>query len=108
MCRFNMEILYFTAEVPKEELVVKTNGEMRAATPVGEESSGEIDSTEKITPEKLSAPKFIQLLPKPDLINEPEDLETELLEETKENKCKTNEFPVTTDVWIKEGKVKEP
>ncbi|XP_044286836.1 serine/threonine-protein kinase Nek1 isoform X6 [Varanus komodoensis] len=103
-----LDDLTITNEVPKEELVVKTNGEMRAATPVGEESSGEIDSTEKITPEKLSAPKFIQLLPKPDLINEPEDLETELLEETKENKCKTNEFPVTTDVWIKEGKVKEP
>uniref|UniRef100_A0A8D2Q7I5 non-specific serine/threonine protein kinase n=1 Tax=Varanus komodoensis TaxID=61221 RepID=A0A8D2Q7I5_VARKO len=42
------------------------------------------------------------------VFTEPEDLETELLEETKENKCKTNEFPVTTDVWIKEGKVKEP
>lgn len=33
---------------------------------------------------------------------EPEDLESEVLEETKEDKCKANIFPVIANVWVKE------
>lgn len=34
--------------------------------------------------------------------SEPDDLETELLVETKENQCTVNAFPVAEEVWVKE------
>ncbi|XP_008113420.2 serine/threonine-protein kinase Nek1 isoform X2 [Anolis carolinensis] len=98
-----MDDLSISDEVPKEALTVRENIEMRAAIPVVEKSASEISDTEK----RPHSPDFIQLPSKPDLIDEPDDLEAELLEETKENKCKTNVFPVANDAWVNEGKTKE-
>ncbi|XP_042324392.1 serine/threonine-protein kinase Nek1 isoform X6 [Sceloporus undulatus] len=103
-----MDDLSITDEVPKEALTVRENTEMREAISVVEESAAEIDDTEKLTTKKSPSFEFNQLSPKPDLIDEPDDLEAELLEETKEDKCKTNAFPAANDAWVKEEKIKEP
>ncbi|KAH0616095.1 hypothetical protein JD844_026939 [Phrynosoma platyrhinos] len=103
-----MDDLSITDEVSKEVLTVRENTEMRAAISVVEESEAEIDNIEKVTTKRSPSPEFKQLSPKPDLINEPDDLEAELLEETKEDKCKTNAFLAANDAWVKEEKIKEP
>ncbi|XP_061440081.1 serine/threonine-protein kinase Nek1 isoform X2 [Rhineura floridana] len=97
-----LEDLSITNESPKEALTVRDNSERRAAAPVAEESSAEVKNTEKMPTEGSHASEFNLLPAKPDLIGEPDDLESELLEEIKENKCKANLFPVIADVWIKE------
>ncbi|CAI5784109.1 serine serine/threonine-protein kinase Nek1 isoform X1 [Podarcis lilfordi] len=97
-----LDDLSITNDVSKEPLTVRDNSEMKAETHAREESSTEVENTEKTTQESSQASESTQLTARPDLINEPEDLESELLEETKEDKCKANIFPVIADVWVKE------
>ncbi|XP_053111348.1 serine/threonine-protein kinase Nek1 isoform X2 [Hemicordylus capensis] len=102
-----LDDISITNEVPKESLTLKENSEMSAATPVEEESLAEVENTENMKMEKSRTPELIRLSPKPDLVDEPDDLEEEVLEETKENKHKDNVFPVVADVWVKKREVKE-
>ncbi|XP_034968114.2 serine/threonine-protein kinase Nek1 isoform X1 [Zootoca vivipara] len=97
-----LDDLSITNEVSKEALTVRDNSEMKGETNAREESSTEVENTEKTIQESSQASEPTQLTARPDLISEPEDLESELLEETKEDKCKANVFPVIADVWVKE------
>ncbi|XP_077209721.1 serine/threonine-protein kinase Nek1 isoform X2 [Paroedura picta] len=96
-----LEDLSITNEVPKETLTVSETSELRQAIPDGEESSPQGANSETITSGSIPAPEFTHLSPKHDLMDEPEDLETELLVEPKE-KCNMNAFPVVEEVWVKE------
>ncbi|KAJ6668661.1 hypothetical protein lerEdw1_012144 [Lerista edwardsae] len=104
-----LDDLSINNELPRETLTLKDNWETSAVIPVEEESlvkaeniesSVKVDNTEK---EATERPCTVELAQMPDLIDvEPDDLETEVLEETKENnKCKANAFPVVADVWVK-------
>ncbi|KAL8207260.1 UNVERIFIED_CONTAM: Serine/threonine-protein kinase Nek1 [Gekko kuhli] len=97
-----LDDLSIAKEVPKETLTVKENSELRETTPGGEESSPEGANSETITAGSIPAPEFTRLSPKHDLMDEPDDLETELLVEPKENICNANAFPVVEEVWVKE------
>nr|XP_056711199.1 serine/threonine-protein kinase Nek1 [Euleptes europaea] len=97
-----LDDLSITNEVPKEALTVRENSELREATAGGEESLPERADSETITAGSVSAPEFTPLSPKPNVMDEPDDLETELLAESKANKCNTNTFPVVEEVWVKE------
>ncbi|KAJ7326817.1 hypothetical protein JRQ81_016576 [Phrynocephalus forsythii] len=102
-----LDDLTINNEVSEEPMTVKENTETKPAALAGEESVTEVHNIENMTTEKSHPPEFKQVSPEPDLTDEPEDLEAELLEETKENKCKIEALPVAADVWIKENKIKE-
>ncbi|XP_020661142.3 serine/threonine-protein kinase Nek1 isoform X1 [Pogona vitticeps] len=102
-----LDDLSINNEVSEEAMTLRENTETKAALPVGKESATEVGNTENMTTEKSHPPQLEHLLSKPHLIDEPEDLEAELLEETKENKCKMEVLPVAADVWVKESKIKE-
>ncbi|XP_054846378.1 serine/threonine-protein kinase Nek1 isoform X1 [Eublepharis macularius] len=96
-----LDDLSITNAVPKETLTVRDNSELKETTP-GEEESPEGGNSETVTAASVPSPAVMRFSPEPDLMDEPDDLETELLEETEANKCKANAFPVAEEVWVKE------
>ncbi|XP_068798576.1 serine/threonine-protein kinase Nek1 isoform X18 [Struthio camelus] len=89
-----------------QSLIIKKNNEEKTFPTVEAKSVVPVGITESETtvPEDSQRAEPIQAQYKPIMLDEPDDLEAEILEETEENKKhKTKEFPVTVnDVWVKE------
>nr|XP_025978658.1 serine/threonine-protein kinase Nek1 isoform X1 [Dromaius novaehollandiae]XP_025978659.1 serine/threonine-protein kinase Nek1 isoform X1 [Dromaius novaehollandiae]XP_025978660.1 serine/threonine-protein kinase Nek1 isoform X1 [Dromaius novaehollandiae]XP_025978661.1 serine/threonine-protein kinase Nek1 isoform X1 [Dromaius novaehollandiae] len=104
-----LEELDVTNEViegDSQSLTIKENNEEKAFPTVGAKSSVPVGIAQPETsvPEDSQRAEPTQVQYKPLLLDEPDDLEAEMLEETEENKKhKTKEFPITVnDVWVKE------
>uniref|UniRef100_A0ACB8E7D3 Uncharacterized protein n=1 Tax=Sphaerodactylus townsendi TaxID=933632 RepID=A0ACB8E7D3_9SAUR len=92
-----LDDLSITNEIPTE--TVRENSEQRDR---GEKSSPEGAISEIITARRVAATEFTDLSLKPNVTDESDDLETELLAESTANKNNTNSFPVVEEVWVKE------
>ncbi|XP_032042359.1 serine/threonine-protein kinase Nek1 isoform X4 [Aythya fuligula] len=104
-----LDITNDTAEVVEEDhhsLIVKQDKEEKAFPTVGPQSSVPVGiSQNKVTiPEESQRAGATQVQSKPIMLDEPDDLEAEMLEETEENKKQqSKEFPITVnEVWVKE------
>ncbi|XP_009328980.1 PREDICTED: serine/threonine-protein kinase Nek1 [Pygoscelis adeliae] len=101
-----------TAELPEEDhqsLIVKEEKEEKAFPMVGAQSSVPIGITESdmTIPEESQKAGPTQVQSKPIMLDEPDDLEAEMLEEAEEGKKhqskERKEFPITVnEVWVKE------
>ncbi|XP_026555495.1 serine/threonine-protein kinase Nek1 isoform X3 [Pseudonaja textilis] len=100
-----MDNLNITNEASKTTLAAGKSDDTRAETSVEEKSSVGADNSENMATARLPGSELSQLS-EPTLMEESDDLETELLEETQTNKCQTNMFPVA-EVWVNEGKEKK-
>ncbi|XP_049690211.1 serine/threonine-protein kinase Nek1 isoform X9 [Accipiter gentilis] len=79
--------------------------EEKAFPTVGAQSSVPVGVTESdmTVPEESQRAGPTQVQSKPTMLNEPDDLEAEMLEETEDKKHQSKEFPVTVnEVWVKE------
>ncbi|XP_070613522.1 serine/threonine-protein kinase Nek1 isoform X13 [Erythrolamprus reginae] len=101
-----MDNLNITNEVSKTTLTIEKIVDTRAVTSVEGKSSVEADNSENMATAKLHRFELAELSSEPILVEESDDLEAELLEETQINKCQTNIFPVA-EVWVNERKEKE-
>ncbi|KAI6069723.1 Serine/threonine-protein kinase Nek1 isoform X7 [Aix galericulata] len=104
-----LEELDITNEVVEGDhhsLIVKQDKEEKAFPTVGAQSSVPVGiSQNKVTiPEESQRAGATQVQSKPIMLDEPDDLEAEMLEETEENKNQqSKEFPITVnEVWVKE------
>ncbi|XP_006026272.1 serine/threonine-protein kinase Nek1 isoform X3 [Alligator sinensis] len=106
-----MEEISITNEISEEETSQPLTVKEQTASPIEEKSSEPVVVTEseRTIPEESQTSGTTQILSLPAVLDEPDDLETELLEEIEGNKKhKSKEFPITVnDVWIKEKEVKE-
>uniref|UniRef100_A0A2D4I342 non-specific serine/threonine protein kinase n=1 Tax=Micrurus lemniscatus lemniscatus TaxID=129467 RepID=A0A2D4I342_MICLE len=100
-----MDNLNISNEMSKTTLIAGKSDDTRAVTSVEGKSSVEADNSENMATARLPGSELSQLS-EPTLMEESDDLEAELLEETQTNKCQTNMFPVA-EVWVNEGKEKE-
>ncbi|XP_076192657.1 serine/threonine-protein kinase Nek1 isoform X9 [Aptenodytes patagonicus] len=101
-----------TAELLQEDhqsLIVKEEKEEKAFPTVGAQSSVPVGITESdvTIPEESQRAGPTQVQSKPIMLDEPDDLEAEMLEETEEGKKhqskESKEFPITVhEVWVKE------
>ncbi|XP_032659535.1 serine/threonine-protein kinase Nek1 isoform X4 [Chelonoidis abingdonii] len=101
-----------TNEVPEEgsqPLTVKENSEVKIASCIGKKSSAPvvgIIEPERTIPEESQTFDATQVPSRPVVLDELDDLEEEILEETEKNKCKSDQFLITVhDVWVKEREV---
>ncbi|KAM8808191.1 serine/threonine-protein kinase Nek1 [Eudromia elegans] len=87
-----------------QSLIMKENNEEKAISTVAPKSAVPVSITEMPVLEDSQRAEPSQVQYKPVHLDEPDDLEAEVLEETEENKKhKTKEFPITVnDVWVKE------
>ncbi|XP_052634869.1 serine/threonine-protein kinase Nek1 isoform X3 [Harpia harpyja] len=79
--------------------------EVKAFPTVGAQSSVPVGVTESdmTVPEESQRAGLTQVQSKPTMLNEPDDLEAEMLEETEDKKHQSKEFPITVnEVWVKE------
>ncbi|KAM9662648.1 serine/threonine-protein kinase Nek1 isoform 11-T15 [Morphnus guianensis] len=79
--------------------------EEKAFPTVGAQSSVPVGVTESdmTVPEESQRAGLTQVQSKPTMLNEPDDLEAEMLEETEDKKHQSKEFPITVnEVWVKE------
>ncbi|XP_073197698.1 serine/threonine-protein kinase Nek1 isoform X6 [Lepidochelys kempii] len=98
-----------TENLPEEgsqPLTVKENSEVEIAC-IGEKSSSPvvgIIESERTIPEESQTFDATQVLSRPVVLHELDDLEAEMLEETEKNKkCKSDQLLITVhDVWVKE------
>ncbi|XP_047932177.1 serine/threonine-protein kinase Nek1 isoform X5 [Anser cygnoides] len=104
-----LDITNDTAEVVEGDhhsLIVKQDKEEKAFPTVGAQSSVPvgISQNEVTIPEESQRAGATQMQSKPIMLDEPDDLEAEMLEETEENKKQqSKEFPITVnEVWVKE------
>ncbi|XP_067407848.1 serine/threonine-protein kinase Nek1 isoform X2 [Emydura macquarii macquarii] len=106
-----LEEITITNEVTEESsqpLTMKENNEVEIASHFGEKSSAPVvgirDSERTIPEEPQTFDATTQVLSRPVVLDELDDLEEELLEETEENKkYKSDQLPITVnDVWVKE------
>ncbi|XP_062429764.1 serine/threonine-protein kinase Nek1 isoform X3 [Rhea pennata] len=104
-----LDVINDAAEVIEgdyQSLIIKENNEEKAFPTAGAKSSVPVGVAESETsvPEDYQRADPTQMQYKPVLLDEPDDLEAEVLEETEENKKhKTKELPTTVnDVWVKE------
>ncbi|XP_035180305.1 serine/threonine-protein kinase Nek1 isoform X7 [Oxyura jamaicensis] len=104
-----LDITNDTAEVVEGDhhsLIVKPDKEEKAFPTVGAQSSVPvgISQNEVTIPEESQRAGATQVQSKPIMLDEPDDLEAEMLEETEENKKQqSKEFPITVnEVWVKE------
>ncbi|XP_035403950.1 serine/threonine-protein kinase Nek1 isoform X1 [Cygnus atratus] len=104
-----LDITNDTAEVVEGDhhsLIVKQDKEEKAFPTVGAQSSVPvgISQNEVTIPEESQRAGATQVQSKPIMLDEPDDLEAEMLEETEENKKQqSKEFPITVnEVWVKE------
>ncbi|XP_065489820.1 serine/threonine-protein kinase Nek1 isoform X3 [Caloenas nicobarica] len=89
-----------------QSLIVKEEKEEKAFPPVGAQSSVPVGVTESdvTIPEESQRAGPTQVQSKSIMLNELDDLETEMLEETEDDKKhQSKEFPITVnEVWVKE------
>uniref|UniRef100_A0A452HJ06 non-specific serine/threonine protein kinase n=1 Tax=Gopherus agassizii TaxID=38772 RepID=A0A452HJ06_9SAUR len=104
-----LEEITITNEVPEEgsqPLTVKENSEVKIASCIGKKSSAPvvgIIEPERTIPEESQTLNAIQVPSRPVVVDELDDLEEEILEETEKNKRKSDQFLITVhDVWVKE------
>ncbi|XP_050802126.1 serine/threonine-protein kinase Nek1 isoform X1 [Gopherus flavomarginatus] len=104
-----LEEITITNEVPEEgsqPLTVKENSEVKIASCIGKKSSAPvvgIIEPERTIPEESQTLDATQVPSRPVVLDELDDLEEEILEETEKNKCKSDQFLITVhDVWVKE------
>ncbi|XP_044875004.1 serine/threonine-protein kinase Nek1 isoform X4 [Mauremys mutica] len=104
-----LEEITITNEVPEEgsqPLIVKENSEVKIASCIGKKSSASavgIIESERTIPEESQTFDATQVPSRPVVLDELDDLEEEILEETEKNKCKSDQFLITVhDVWVKE------
>uniref|UniRef100_A0A8C3CAT4 non-specific serine/threonine protein kinase n=1 Tax=Cairina moschata TaxID=8855 RepID=A0A8C3CAT4_CAIMO len=104
-----LDITNDTAEVvegDRHSLIVKQDKEEKTFPTVGAQSSVPvgISQNEVTIPEESQRAGATQVQSKPIMLDEPDDLEAEMLEETEENKKQqSKEFPITVnEVWVKE------
>ncbi|XP_048703632.2 serine/threonine-protein kinase Nek1 isoform X3 [Caretta caretta] len=104
-----LEEIIITNDLPEEgsqPLTVKENSEVEIAC-IGEKSSSPvvgIIESERTIPEESQTFDATQVLSRPVVLHELDDLEAEVLEETEKNKkCKSDQLLITVhDVWVKE------
>ncbi|XP_074807230.1 serine/threonine-protein kinase Nek1 isoform X2 [Natator depressus] len=104
-----LEEIIITNDVPEEgsqPLTMKENSEVEIAC-IGEKSSSPvvgIIESERTIPEESQTFDATQVLSRPVVLHELDDLEAEILEETEKNKkCKSDQLLITVhDVWVKE------
>ncbi|XP_073197699.1 serine/threonine-protein kinase Nek1 isoform X7 [Lepidochelys kempii] len=104
-----LEEIIITNDLPEEgsqPLTVKENSEVEIAC-IGEKSSSPvvgIIESERTIPEESQTFDATQVLSRPVVLHELDDLEAEMLEETEKNKkCKSDQLLITVhDVWVKE------
>ncbi|XP_074678937.1 serine/threonine-protein kinase Nek1 isoform X7 [Strix aluco] len=85
--------------------------EEKAFPAVGAQSSVPVGVTESdmTVPEESQRAGPTQVQSKPIMLDEPDDLEAEMLEETEDKKHESKEFPITVhEVWVKEEEDKTP
>ncbi|XP_039398263.1 serine/threonine-protein kinase Nek1 isoform X5 [Mauremys reevesii] len=104
-----LEEITITNEVPEEgsqPLIVKENSEVKIASCIGKKCSASavgIIESERTIPEESQTFDATQVPSRPVVLDELDDLEEEILEETEKNKCKSDQFLITVhDVWVKE------
>ncbi|XP_075005442.1 serine/threonine-protein kinase Nek1 isoform X3 [Calonectris borealis] len=107
-----LDVISGTAELlegDRQSLIIKEEKEEKALPTVGAQSSVPADITESdmTIPEESQRAGPTQVQSKPVMLDDPDDLEAEMLEETEEGKkhqSKENkEFPITVnEVWVKE------
>ncbi|XP_034626618.1 serine/threonine-protein kinase Nek1 isoform X5 [Trachemys scripta elegans] len=104
-----LEEITITNEVPEEgsqPLTMKENSEVKIASCIGKKSSASlvgILESERTIPEESQTFDATQVPSRPVVLDELDDLEEEILEETEKNKCKSDQFIITVhDVWVKE------
>ncbi|KAM9143621.1 serine/threonine-protein kinase Nek1 isoform 4-T6 [Pangshura tecta] len=104
-----LEEITITNEIPEEgsqPLTVKENGEVKIASCIGKKSSAPvvgIIESERTIPEESQTFDATQVPSRPVVLDELDDLEEEILEETEKNKCRNDQFLITVhDVWVKE------
>ncbi|XP_019377313.1 PREDICTED: serine/threonine-protein kinase Nek1 isoform X5 [Gavialis gangeticus] len=106
-----MEEISITSELSEEETYQSLTVKEQTASPIEDKSSEPVVVTEseRTIPEESQTSGTTQISSLPAVLDEPDDLETELLEEIEGNKNhKSKEFPITVnDVWIKEKEVKD-
>ncbi|XP_019390149.1 PREDICTED: serine/threonine-protein kinase Nek1 isoform X5 [Crocodylus porosus] len=106
-----MEEISITNEISEEETYQSLTVKEQTASPIEDKSSElvVVTESERTVPEESQTSGTTQISSLPAVLDEPDDLETELLEEIEGNKKhKSKEFPITvSDVWIKEKEVKE-
>ncbi|XP_077671571.1 serine/threonine-protein kinase Nek1 isoform X2 [Eretmochelys imbricata] len=104
-----LEEIIITNDLPEEgtqPLTMKENSEVEIAC-IGEKSSSPvvgIIESERTIPEESQTFDATQVLSRPVVLHELDDLEAEVLEETEKNKkCKSDQLLITVhDVWVKE------
>ncbi|XP_043369293.1 serine/threonine-protein kinase Nek1 isoform X9 [Dermochelys coriacea] len=104
-----LEEIIITNDVPEEDsqpLTVKENSEVENAY-IGEKSSSPIVGiieSERTIPEESQTFDATQVPSGPVVLDELDDLDAEMLEETEKNKkCKSDQLLITVhDVWVKE------
>ncbi|XP_010223599.1 PREDICTED: serine/threonine-protein kinase Nek1-like, partial [Tinamus guttatus] len=104
-----LDVTHDAAEVMEgdnQSLIMKENNEEKAVSPVGAKCAVPVGiaASETSVPADPQRAEPTQVQYEPIQLDEPDDLEAEMLEETEENKKhKTKEFPITVnDVWVKE------
>ncbi|KAM7168129.1 serine/threonine-protein kinase Nek1 isoform 2-T2 [Macrochelys suwanniensis] len=105
-----LEEITITNEVPEEgsqPLTVKENNEVETTSCIEEKSSAPVVSiieSESTIPEESQTFDATQVPSRPVVLDELDDLEEEMLEETEKNKkCKSDQLLITVhDVWVKE------
>ncbi|XP_014799270.1 PREDICTED: serine/threonine-protein kinase Nek1 isoform X3 [Calidris pugnax] len=107
----DLDVINGTAEPLEDDhqsVIVKEENEKKAFPTVGAQSSVPVRTTESdmSIPEESQGAGSTQVQSKPIMLDEPDDLEAEMLEETevKKHQSKENkEFPITVnEVWVKE------
>ncbi|XP_053886446.1 serine/threonine-protein kinase Nek1 isoform X4 [Malaclemys terrapin pileata] len=104
-----LEEITIANEVPEEgsqPLTMKENSEVKIASCIGKKSSAPVVGileNERTIPEESQTFDATQVPSRPVVLDELDDLEEEILEETEKNKCKSDQFIITVhDVWVKE------
>ncbi|KGL84582.1 Serine/threonine-protein kinase Nek1, partial [Tinamus guttatus] len=101
-----LDVTHEVMEGDNQSLIMKENNEEKAVSPVGAKCAVPVGiaASETSVPADPQRAEPTQVQYEPIQLDEPDDLEAEMLEETEENKKhKTKEFPITVnDVWVKE------
>ncbi|KAK2527591.1 Nek1 [Columba guinea] len=103
-----LDVINGTAELVEgghQSLIVKQEKEQEAFPPVEAQFSVPVGVTvsDMTIPEESQRAGPTQVQSKPIMLNELDDLETEMLQETEDKKHQSKKFPITVnEVWVKE------
>ncbi|XP_009069910.1 PREDICTED: serine/threonine-protein kinase Nek1 [Acanthisitta chloris] len=99
------DVINGTAEIEGDHQSPSEEKEEKALSAVGAQSSVPVGDTESVltVPEEPPRTGPTQVQSKPIILDEPDDLEAEMLEEMEDKKQQSKEFPITVnEVWVKE------